>query len=156
MGNVFTYELEHILSHTVTVKSPPEVIGPVPEGIRVNFYLTGGEVIGPKVQGKVRPVGADRLLIRADGVGVIEVCGTMETDDGALIFTSYSGIGDFGEDGYQKFLRGELPRTVPLRATARFLTAHPGYAWLNRLQGVNVGEADLIRAVVSWDVYALR
>ena len=39
---MFDYELEHILSYAVTL-NPPEVIGPVPEGIRVNFYVTIGE-----------------------------------------------------------------------------------------------------------------
>jgi len=58
--NVFDYSLEHIFSYTATL-SPPEVIGPLPEGVRVNFYVTGGEVKGPKVYGKFRPVGADWL-----------------------------------------------------------------------------------------------
>ena len=30
------YKLEHIFSYAVTLK-PPEVIGPVPGGVRVNF-----------------------------------------------------------------------------------------------------------------------
>ena len=57
---MFDYSLEHIFSYTATL-SPPEVIGPLPEGVRVNFYVTGGEVKGPKVYGKFRPVGADWL-----------------------------------------------------------------------------------------------
>ena len=32
------YKLEHIFSYTGLLVNPPEVIGPVPEGIRVNFY----------------------------------------------------------------------------------------------------------------------
>jgi hypothetical protein len=39
--------LEHILSFTARL----EVIGPVPEGLRVNVQVTGGEVTGPKVAG---------------------------------------------------------------------------------------------------------
>jgi len=31
------YKLEHIFSYTGTL-APPEMIGPAPEGIRVNFY----------------------------------------------------------------------------------------------------------------------
>lgn len=38
------YKLEHILSYTGMLASPPEVIGPVPEGIRVNFYTIGGDI----------------------------------------------------------------------------------------------------------------
>jgi len=44
------YRLEHIMSYTATL-TEPEVIGPLPEGLRVNFYVTGGEVVGPKVSG---------------------------------------------------------------------------------------------------------
>ena len=51
--------------------NPPEVIGPVPEGIRVNLYITGGEVTGRKVRGKLRPVGGDWLTIRRDGVAIL-------------------------------------------------------------------------------------
>jgi hypothetical protein len=40
---MLNYELEHIYSYTVTLH-PSEVIGPVPEGIRVNFYISGGEI----------------------------------------------------------------------------------------------------------------
>jgi hypothetical protein len=153
---MFDYKLEHIFSHTVLVQSPPEVIGPVPDGIRINFYLNGGEVSGPKVRGKLRPVGGDWLLIRPDGVGVVEVRGTIETADGALIFGAYNGVAEFGEGGYQGFLSGQLPFKIPMRAAGRYHTAHPAYQWLNRLQCVNVGEADLMRSEVRWDVYALR
>jgi uncharacterized protein DUF3237 len=62
---VFDYNLEHLFSYTVTLDQP-EVIGPVSEGIRVNLHITGGEVNGPQVHGKVRPVGADFLTIRLE------------------------------------------------------------------------------------------
>jgi Protein of unknown function (DUF3237) len=60
------HRLEHIMSYTAKL-SDPEVIGPVPEGIRVNIYVTGGEISGPKLSGKSRSVGADWLTIRRDG-----------------------------------------------------------------------------------------
>ena len=44
------YDLEHIFSYNVTLH-PPEVIGPVPEGARANFYVSDGEATGPKVHG---------------------------------------------------------------------------------------------------------
>jgi hypothetical protein len=53
---VFAYDLEHIFSYTVTI-AEPEVVGPIPGGVRANLYATGGEVTGPKLTGKVRPVG---------------------------------------------------------------------------------------------------
>jgi Protein of unknown function (DUF3237) len=76
-------ELEHICSYWATL-TPPEVIGPVGEDIRANVYVTAGEVSGPKMRGRIRPVGGDWLLIRPDGVGVLDVRATMELDNGAL------------------------------------------------------------------------
>jgi len=152
---MFDYSLEHIFSYTATL-APPEVVGPVPEGIRANFHVTGGDVKGPKVYGKLRPVGADWLLLRTDGVGILDVRATIETREEALIYVAYSGVGDVGEDGYDRFLRGELPPTVQLRVVPRFLTAHPDYQWLNRLQCLGIGEFNAERVEASYDVYAVR
>ena len=152
---MFDYELEHLFSYTA-ILNPPEVIGPVPEGIRVNFYVTSGEISGPKLYGKLHPVGGDWLTLRTDGVGILDVRATFETQDEALIYVTYTGVGDLGEDGYERFLRGELRSTVPLRGGPRFQTANPDYKWLNRLQCVGIGEANLESLEVSYDVYALR
>ena len=81
---------------------------------------------------------------------------TIETGEEALIYVSYTGVGDLGEDGYQRFLQGELPSIVPLRVVPRFLTAHPDYQWLNRLQCMGIGEVNLESLEVGYDVYALR
>jgi hypothetical protein len=43
---VIDYKLEYIVSYTGTLASPPEIIGPLPEGIRATFYSTGGEFTG--------------------------------------------------------------------------------------------------------------
>ena len=84
MQTMFEYRLEHIMSYTVKI-AEPEVIGPVPEGLRVNGYILGGEVTGPRVSGKLRPVGGDWLTIRKHGVAILDVRATIETHDGALI-----------------------------------------------------------------------
>ena len=151
---MFDYNLEHIFSYTVTLEL--EVIGPVPEGIRVNLYVTDGEVKGPKVHGKVRPVGGDWLTIRTDGVGILDVRATIETREGALVYAAYTGVGDIGEDGYERFLREGPPPRVSLRIVPRFLTAHPDLLWLNRLQCLGIGEFTAENLEVSYDVYALR
>src|SRR5687767_7172322 len=90
--------IEHLFSYSVSLKLPPEMIGPVPEGIRVNIYLTGGEVRGPRCVGKLLPVGADWLVIRRDGVGIVDVRTTIEMEDGALVFAAYTGVIDLGPD----------------------------------------------------------
>lgn len=150
------YALEYVFSYNAKLH-PPEVIGPVPEGLRINRHISGGEVHGPNLRGKLRPVGADWVTIRTDGVGIIDVRATIETHDGALIYVAYSGVVDMGVDGYQKLLRGEPPPNgLPLRTTPRCSTSHPDYLWLNRLQCVGIGQTVIERSEVVYDVYALR
>jgi hypothetical protein len=150
------YKLEHILSYTGIGAVAPEVIGPLPEGLRVTFYNAGGEVVGPRVHGKLRPVGGDWVTVRRDGVAVLDCRITFETSDGALILVTYPGVVDFGEDGYDKFLRGDLPAVAQVRISPRFLTTHSSYLWLNRLHCFGVGEYRPANRAVCYDVYALR
>lgn len=81
---------------------------------------------------------------------------TIETQDEALIYSSYTGVGDLGEDGYDKFVQGEPPPIVALRVVPRYLTAHPDYQWLNRLQCLGIGEFDVQNLKVGYDLYAVR
>ena len=153
---MYPYELEHICSYKAGLNPEFEVIGPTPEGLRVNFYITGGEVTGPKLQGQVLPVGADWLTIRPDGVAVLNVRATMKSHDDALIYVAYQAVADLGEEGYQQFLDGDPVTRFPIHGAPRFLTSHPDYLWLNRLQCVNIGEGDLTVPMAAYDVYAMR
>lgn len=153
---MFEYRLEHIMSYNATLAAP-EVIGPVPEGIRVNFYVTGGIINGPKVFGKLRSVGGDWLQLRRDGIANLDVRATAETNDGALLYITYGGTIDLGENGYEDFVKGVLPPDGTLiRTSPRVYTSHPDYLWLNRLQCIGVGQAFLSRLEVAYDVYAVR
>jgi len=150
------YSLEHVLSFTGIGEAAPEMIGAVPEGLRVNFYNAGGTVGGPRIRGKVRPVGGDWMTARPDGVAVVDVRVTFETDDGALVLVTYGGTIDFGPSGYEGFARGEIPAVARIRTAPRFSTASPDYAWLNRLHCIGVGEYRASTRTASYDVYAVR
>src|SRR5213078_1741069 len=102
---MFEYRLEHIMSYTATL-GERERVGPVPEGLRVNVQVTGGDVTGPKVFGKIGSLGGDWLTVRRDGVVMLDVRGTIHTNDGALIYVTYNGISDLGETGYEQFAQG--------------------------------------------------
>jgi hypothetical protein len=82
--------------------------------------------------------------------------GELESHDGALIEITYTGVMDLGPDGYEKFLKGEAPATAAVRAAPRFRTAHPAYAWMNRLQCISIGKATPATPEVLFDVYALK
>jgi hypothetical protein len=149
------FEPDHIFSYTGTL-APPEIIGDVPAGLRVNFYSTGGEITGPRVRGVVRAVGGDWMTVQRDGVAFLNVRTTFETHDNALILVTYEGVIDLGEDGYQSFVRGELPPLARLRIAPRFVTSHPEYLWLNRLMCFGVGEYRAETNIATYDVYAMR
>ncbi len=90
-------------------------------------------------------------------MAILDVRITIETDDGALIYSTYSGVADLGEDGYQAFLRGEPPPSgTAIHIVPRYHTSHPDYRWLNRLQCVGIGQAFMERGEVRYDIYAVR
>lgn len=153
----FDLNLKHVFSYTATL-TQPELIGPVPDNIRSNIYVTGGEVWLPdgKKIGKVKGVGGDWLTVRRDNTGVLDVRATVETFDGALLYAWYSGIVDMGEGGYDNLLKGKLPEKAQVRAAPQFCTSHPAYAWVNRAQFINVGEVFFHKGYVTYDTYAVR
>lgn len=152
----YKYKMEHVCSVHVSLDSNPQVLGMVAGSIRGNFYGISGEVIGPRIQGRVLPRGVDYLTIRSDGVALLDVHLTIETHDGALIQMDYTGVADIGEDGQGQFLRNEIPPTVPARAVPRMFSGDPDYSWVNRCQFVMIGEASFKNWEISYDVYALR
>lgn len=152
--HVIDAKIEHLFSYHADLKFPPEVIGPVAEGIRVTYYILGGDVHGPRCQGKLLPVGGDWLLVRKDGICMIDVRATVEMHDGALVYMTYQGFLDPGPDGYDAFLNGTLPPKFPIRTAPRFQTAHPAYLWMNRVQAYGIGEVDLANSRVVYDVHA--
>jgi hypothetical protein len=151
---MFQYGMDHVCSVAIQL-SPPQRIGAVPEGLRLIFLAKGGEVTGPKVQGKILPGYGDWLLVRTDGVGIIDVRGVVETNDNALLYVTISGVLDFGEDAYRNMLAGEAASGRAIRTAARFQTSSPAYAWLNRLQCVGIGESLRERGEIAADVYAI-
>lgn len=151
---MFDYQLEHILSFVATL-GKRERIGPVPEGIRVNVEITGGEVTGPKVSGKLTSLGGDWMTVRRDGVVMLDVRATIETHDAALIYLTYQGGADLGEEGYDQFATAAR-QAMTLRIHPRFHTADPNYRWLNRLHCFGVGRSFPEKSEVGYDIYAVR
>jgi len=135
------FDLEFICRLEGELEPIPQVIGPTAEGLRINFPIAGGRIHGPKVNGTVLPGGADFYCLRTDGVSQIDVRATAKTDDGALLYVTYTGVADLGEDGYAKGLEGKMPNPIRLQVAPRIRTAHPNYAWMNRIQFIGIGES---------------
>ena len=121
----------------------PQNIGAVPHGTRRTAPLTGGTFDGPRLRGIVLPGGsADWLLLRADGVLELDLRATLRTDDGALISMRSFGLRHGPPEVLAAIGRGEVvdPARYYFRTTPRFETAHPSYAFLNRVVAVASGD----------------
>src|SRR5580765_2959313 len=101
-------------------------IGPTPRGRLSLFPVVGGSFEGERLRGKVLAGGGDWVIATPDGAFELDLRVTLETDDGALIHMTFTGVRD---DARQYF------RTLP-----RFETAAPRYELLNRLLAVGIGE----------------
>jgi hypothetical protein len=155
-GPRFEHELEFLGTITASLLHPPETVGATPQGIRKNFFLLGGTCRGPKLNAIIRPSGGDWLLIQRDGVGLPSVRTTWETSDGAVLYADYYGVFDLGESGYENALQDKFPDRASVQLAPRFATDHPRYVWLNRLQCLGIGQVDLIKSVIAYDLYACR
>ena len=109
--------------------APTQDVGAGPHGVRVTFPITGGSFEGDRLRGKVLSGGDDWTIKRADGVLELDLRVTLETEDGALIHMTFTGIRDDEAAGAPYF------RTLP-----RFETADAKYSFLNRLLAVGTGE----------------
>jgi len=67
-------------------------VGATPSGTRVIVPVTGGTFTGPHLRGTVLPGGGDWALQRVDGVTVLDVRATLQTEDNHLIYMTYRGI----------------------------------------------------------------
>ena len=101
-------------------------IGSTPRGALSIFPVTGGSFEGELLRGKVLAGGGDWVTAKGDGTFELDLRVTLETDDGALIHMTFTGVRD---DANHYF------RTLP-----RFETAAPQYAFLNRLLAVGIGK----------------
>jgi len=150
----YPYTAEHLFTYDAMLDSPGAEVIVTNNGIRNIVYVTGGKVWGPKVNGTVRPVGGDWCFIRPDGILVLGVRITFETDDGALIYVQYSGTLDMGEDGYQNIIEGKPTKESAIFTQPILETDHPDYLWLNRITCFGIGR--IIEGGVQYDVYGLH
>ena len=152
----FQWASEFLGATTVRLAQPPESFGAAPDGLHITFYVMSGEIRGPKINGKIRGEGGDWTLVRRDGVGIADARITYEMDDGALLLSRYSGVLDLGPDGYARTLRNEYDPAPPFVLAPQFVTSHPNWLWLNRIQCLAIGHASMKDLVARWDLYAIR
>lgn len=149
--------LEHLFTCKAGLRFPPDAVGVTPDGAQVSFNLTGGEVTGPRIRGRLRAIGSDWLTVRPDRTGVLDLRIAIETDDGALIYAPYQGTLDHGPRGYDRARRGTLlTKRIPFQIAPCLQTTDSGYQLLNRLRCIGLGQIYPERGEARCAVYAIR
>jgi hypothetical protein len=151
----FPFEPHFLFRVTVPFLPDDSPTGETPDGLRFFFALgEGGTVRGPALNGEILHKGGDWMRVRKDGVGLAAIDAVIRPDSGGIILTEYQGIADFGPDAYPVLAAGSSPKRGSIRFTPRYLTAIPALQWLNRIQGLAIGQADLETRLVEYDLYA--
>ncbi len=112
-----------------------------PEGLRLNYSFQG-ELSGPKLKGRI--VGTDYLLLRADGVGIVNVYAVLTTADGDQIAFHADGITNSPAQG---------STVVNARESVTFHTANPKYSWIDRVLCWATGTIDIATGKASLKGY---
>lgn len=133
MFDIQTPRLVHVADLSVQVGEPIE-IGRIAGNLRRVVPIASGEVLGPRIRGRVLAGGADFQIMRADGISDLEARYVIETDDGHKIYVENRGV-RWGPPELMEQMRRGLPvdpALIYFRATPRFETAAPEYEWLMR------------------------
>lgn len=97
--------------------------------------ILGGTFEGPRLRGIVLPGGADFQFLRPDGVTELEARYILQCEDGARVYVENRGLRHGPPEAMERLRRGEPvdPAEIYFRATPRFETSDPRYAWLTRI-----------------------
>ena len=102
--------------------------------------VTGGTFSGPRIKGTVHPGGAD-WITQVSGHSSLDVRITLETDDGDIIYMSYTGVVARGEGG------------LYWRVRPIFSTTSEEYDWLNHT--VFIGKNKQVAGKVAYDIFRI-
>jgi hypothetical protein len=130
-----------------------QFVGDTPAGMRVNFNVREGSVVGDGFSARVAEGSSDQMIIRRDGMGMVRIRAAFATRDGAMLDVESGGYVDFGPEGYRSALDHHLPDRCPLVVSPLISTRHPKYKWLGRVQCIGVGQTHLDAGKASYDVY---
>jgi hypothetical protein len=120
----------------------PLDLGQTQAGHRRIVPIAGGVVSGPRLAGRVLPVGADWQILRPDGTAELEARYTIQTSAGAVIYVVNRGIRHGPPEVLDRLNRGERvdPASYYFRSVATFESSAEECLWLTRAIILGVGE----------------
>lgn len=123
-------------------------VGASPFGAQQLGYITGGRFFGPSINGIVLPGGGNwsraGRLDEARSVGTFDARAVWRTDDGELVYVTYTGRSVIPDDVRATFADPAVADADQsryyLRIAPVFETASARYGWLNGILAIGVGE----------------
>ncbi len=139
-----TIELVPLMTATINLREPI-MLPNTPSGTRIIVEVSDATFEGERIKGKQKGVAAaDWLTMGPEGTGTLDVRATLETGDGALIYSFYRG-------------RMDLTQPVggaPIYAAPLYETGDERYAWINKIQAVAKGTTD--GQTLEYEIYEVR
>jgi hypothetical protein len=140
--------------------NPAQFVGPVLTGIRVISPVKEGFVKGEIINGKLLVSGgADWGLIVDSTTFKLDVRCTIQTDDGALIYMTYSGYIHSDAKKFAMIFSGKANEVSPsdyyFRTNPVFETSSPKYAWLNHTVAIGVGHIP-VNGNIVYRIYVIK
>ena len=135
--------------------STPLDFGQTQTGHRRIIPIAGGIVSGPRLQGRVLPVGADWQILRSDGAADLDARYIIQTDSGALISVVNHGVRHGPAEVLARINRGERvdPGSYYFRSVASFETSAPECEWLTLAIVIGVGERHPDKVIIRfWEL----
>ena len=140
-------KLIHVTDLTATVGAPL-FLGPVAAGLRAIVPIVGGSFDGPRLKGKVVPMGADWALLQPDGSAHVDARYLLEMHDGVLVGIRNRGFCRPVEGQDNVFAGQSSPEfEAPISSP---------YAWMNDAQFTCTFTSDLSKGEVNLRFYLIE
>ncbi|WP_340074604.1 DUF3237 domain-containing protein [Leptobacterium sp. I13] len=135
-------ESEFLFELQIAIDTPIPV-GKTLKGTRTIYPIKGGTFEGPEIKGKILPNGGDWMLSLDENTSKLDVKAVVETEDGALIYMTYTG-----------YIHKNPDNSFYVRILPLFETSVEKYAWLNHT--VAVGKGRFTEGGVAYKIYAIK
>lgn len=150
-----TLQTEFLMTLNASL-DPPQIA----DGNLLIFNVPTGSVEGPRIKGKLLAPTADWGRIMPGGVFRLDVRGTIQTDDGEMIFISYNGARRCPKEIQERFMKGEVLKADQCYfvTAPTFQTKSEKYAWLNGIQAIGkmVEQKSGEGSYVKYEIFAVK